>query len=458
MEVCCISNGIKKIHKIYIFTFLICLFMRYVSFYALVPPLLDSLLFSSLAIVGFGIIVFDIFKIDRLYNHKRDIYLVLFLISLFITSLINIHYGFFQNLKFINWTAINFFILYSYDKFEDVQETTKTMVCFQNILILIWTFMTFASLMTYIFGVSIDNEVRDNICFRVGIVEGRLFGVFVNPNTASIIALFVMIFSIFQIFFQVSYSLPKVINTISIILQFIYIVLSESRGTSLVMFTSVAILSFLLSYNKIKFPKWRKFIVSLVISILSCLLVFLMVKCIETFFGTVYEHLKLLLSNTSWKIDHSVRTKRVDFIENNDVSNLRFNIWLSAAEIFKTRWLFGVSPGNVVTYAKQVVPETFIARYNYTRSHSVWFGIPLYTGICGTILMFGFFLKCFVKSLKYCINKSITNMPPILILQMLIVGLIWVYGLVELEILFVNSVCSFIFWTSLGFVRKYVKF
>ena len=181
-------------------------------------------------------------------------------------------------------------------------------------------------------------------------------------------------------------------------------------------------------------------------------------KFVDKSFGGIYEFLKSLLAHTKLKDDRAVRTKRVDFIENNDVSNLRFNIWLSAAEIFKTRWLFGVSPGNVVTYAKQVVPETFIARYNYTRSHSVWFGIPLYTGICGTILMFGFFFKCFLKSLKYCINKSIANVPPMLILYMLIVGLVWVYGLVELEILFVNSVCSFIFWTSLGFVRKYVKF
>lgn len=458
MNICYRNNSIKKIHQIYVFILLVCLFMRYISFYALVPPLLDSILFSSLAIVGFGIITIDIFKIDKLYSYKRDTYLVLFLISLLITSLVNINYGIFQNLKFIVWTAINLLILYSHDKFDDIQETNRKMICFQNILILLWTFMISVSLITYVLGISIDEEVRDNIYFRVGIVEGRLFGVFVNPNTASIIALFVMLFSIFQIFFKMPNALPKTINIISIICQFIYIVLSESRGTTLVLFVCVAIVSFGISYFKLKLSKTNKIIVSLIIAIFSCFLIFLAMKVTDKSFNSIYEFSKSLMSSTKWETNRIIRTKRVDFVENNDISNLRFRIWLSAAEIFKEKWLFGVSPGNVVTYAKQVLPETFIAKRNYMRSHSVWIGIPLYTGIVGAVIMFGFFLKCFLRSLKYCINKSVEKISPMLALKMLIVFLIWVYGLVELEILFVNSVCSFIFWTSLGFVRKHVKF
>lgn len=458
MNIYCRNNIIKKVRQTYIFTLLICLSMRYISFYALVPPLIDSVLFSSLGIIGFGIIILDIIKIDKLYGHKRDIYLVLFLISLLITSLVNINYGFFQNLKFIIWTSINLFILYSHDKFDNNQETDKRIICFQNILILLWTFMILASLVTYVLSVSINREVRDNIYFRVGIVEGRLFGVFVNPNTASIMALFVMLFSIFQIFFKTTYTLSKAVNITSIICQFIYIVLSESRGTALVLFVSIAILSFSLSYFNLKLSKANKIIISVFIAILSCILVFLMMKGVDKVFSSIYQFSKSLLSTTKWETNRVILTKRVDFVENNDISNLRFNIWLSALEIFKTKWLFGVSPGNILTYAKQVLPETFMAKRNYMRSHSVWIGIPLYTGICGTIVMFGFFLKCFLKSIKYFVSKNINEIPPILALQMLTVLLTWIYGLVELEILFVNSVCSFIFWTSLGFVRKRVKF
>ena len=458
MDICCRNNIIKKTHQIYMYTLLICLFMRYISFYALVSPLFDSLLFSSLAIVGFGIIIFDIFKIDKLYDNKLDTYLTLFLISLFITSIVNMNRGIFQNFKFIVWTAISFFILYLHDKFEDTQETTKKMVFFQNILILLWTFMSSISLITYLCGVSIEKSLRENTCLRVGIVEGRLFVIFLNPNNAYIIALFVILFSIFQIFFKTSYVLPKTVNIINIIIQFIYIVLSKSRGTALVLFVCVSIVSFSISYFKLKLNKTNKTIISLIIAILSCIIIFLIMKGIDISFNSIYEFSKSLMSSTKWETNRIIRTKRVDFVENNDISNLRFKIWLSAAEIFKTRWLFGVSPGNIVTYAKQVLPETFIAKRNYMRSHSVWIGIPLYTGIVGVVIMFGFFLKCFLRSLKYCINKFTEKISPMLALQMLIVFLIWVYGLVELEILFVNSVCSFIFWTSLGFVRKHVEF
>lgn len=92
--------------------------------------------------------------------------------------------------------------------------------------------MVIVSLIFYILRVSIVEEVRENILFRLGIVEGRLFGVFVNPNSASIVSFFVMIFSIFQVFFTAPRRLPKAFNILNILLQYIYIVLSESRGIS----------------------------------------------------------------------------------------------------------------------------------------------------------------------------------------------------------------------------------
>jgi len=453
------ESPIMPIRQGYLILLLLCLCLRYIGAYVLVPPIFDSCLFSFLAFAGVGIILFDVFKENTLAYYKKNLFLVLFIVFLGITSIVNIQYGFFQNIKFIIWTAINFFILYPHGRFQTEEARIKKMILFQNILIVFWVVMTAFSLVSYLLRISIVEEIRENTWFRLGIAEGRLFGVFVNPNSASIISLFVMLFSFFQIFFKSSSRLPKAVNILNIILQFLYIILSESRGTAMIFFISAVVLSFGISYIKLPYSTFRKICVSALISISSFVLLAALMRGIESLCEDFIKFINLFLPETTeWKTSRNILTKRVDFVENNDISNLRFKIWLSAAEIFQKKWLFGVSPGNIVTYAKDVLPNTFIATRGYIRSHSVWIGIPLYTGICGTILMFGFFLKSFVKSLKFYIEKGLKNVLSIYTLYAFIVALTWIYGLVELEILFVNSACSFVFWTSLGFVRERVDF
>ena len=52
--------------------------------------------------------------------------------------------------------------------------------------------------------------------------------------------------------------------------------------------------------------------------------------------------------------------ERPDVVQSTDISNLRFRIWASAMDIFKTTWLFGASPRNALIYAKEVLPKSFI--------------------------------------------------------------------------------------------------
>lgn len=89
------------------------------------PPMFDMCLFSILAVLGAGIIAFDVWNSNNLEYYKKNIYLILFIIFLCITSLANIQYGFFQNLKFIVWTAISFFILYPHGRFETTETRIK---------------------------------------------------------------------------------------------------------------------------------------------------------------------------------------------------------------------------------------------------------------------------------------------------------------------------------------------
>ena len=145
-------------------------------------------------------------------------------------------------------------------------------------------------------------------------------------------------------------------------------------------------------------------------------------------------------------------SKRVDFINNNDISNLRFRLWLDSWEIFKKNWLFGVTAGNLVNYAKIYFPQSLIATRNYSRVHNTWIGFLVFNGIFGGLILFTFFSQKIIDTFKYYFNRNIFKANLVFNLCVLIILSICLYGMVESEILFVNSAVSTIFWLSLGLI------
>ena len=53
---------------------------------------------------------------------------------------------------------------------------------------------------------------------------------------------------------------------------------------------------------------------------------------------------------------------RKDVVDNSDISNMRFSIWKSSVEIFKTSPIYGTSPRNLLSYAHDKLPNTFISQ------------------------------------------------------------------------------------------------
>ncbi|WP_284943231.1 O-antigen ligase family protein, partial [Enterococcus faecalis] len=47
---------------------------------------------------------------------------------------------------------------------------------------------------------------------------------------------------------------------------------------------------------------------------------------------------------------------RKDVVDNSDISNMRFSIWKSSVEIFKTSPIYGTSPRNLLSYAHDKLP------------------------------------------------------------------------------------------------------
>lgn len=439
----------NKIRFYYMYFFIFCLLIRQIGVFALVPVFIDSSIFSIFGICGFLIAVWGI-KNKYIYFSFKKNYLLLFIFAVFISSVINFKYGIFKNLKDIVWLFITFFVIYSSPKSESGDEKIQRFYKIQNLITYVWGALAFCSILTALMQISYISYVKDDWYLRVGIVENRLFGVFNNTNSASIISLISLIFSVYQVKFKNSYFAKKWINLSNIFIQYIYISLSESRGTYMVLMFASFLTSLFWVYDKLGRKKKVKNILasilfSVFVSFFILVSMFLIIKLFE-FLSIFYS---MIFGDNAQNLAVS---KRVDFINNNDISNLRFRLWLDSWEIFKNNWLFGVTAGNLVNYAKIHFPQSLIATRNYSRVHNTWIGFLVFNGIFGGLILFTFFSQKIIDISKYYSKQNIFKNSLIFNLCVLIILSICLYGMVESEILFVNSTVSIIFWLLLGLI------
>lgn len=439
----------NKIRFYYMYFFIFCLLIRQIGVFALVPVFVDSSIFSVVGTFGFSLVLWGILYKNINFNFKKN-YLLLFIFVVFISSIINFKYGIFKNLKDIIWLFITFFVIYSSPKSESGDEKIQKFYKIQNLITYVWGVLAFCSILTALMQISYVSYVKDDWYLRVGIVENRLFGVFNNTNSASIISFISLIFSVYQVKFKNSYFEKKWINLSNIFIQFIYISLSESRGTYMVLMFASFLTSLFWVYDKLgRKKKVKNILASILFSVFVSFFILVSMFLIIKLFSFLSIFYSIIFGEYAQNLAVS---KRVDFINNNDVSNLRFRLWLDSWEIFKKNWLFGVTAGNLVNYANIHFPQSLIATRNYSRVHNTWIGFLVFNGIFGGLILFTFFSQKIIDISKYYSKQNIFKNSLIFNLCVLIILSICLYGMVESEILFVNSTVSIIFWLSLGLI------
>ncbi|EGO8390046.1 TPA: O-antigen ligase domain-containing protein, partial [Enterococcus faecalis] len=107
------SYFLQKGKDIFIIGLFLLLMARAVGAYSLLPSKIDNVLFSMLALFGAIVLAADFFtRILKKNRWTYDPLLLFFMVIMLISSIVNIKYGIFGNLKFIIWEALYFFIIY----------------------------------------------------------------------------------------------------------------------------------------------------------------------------------------------------------------------------------------------------------------------------------------------------------------------------------------------------------
>ncbi len=466
----------KKFREIYLLVMVFLLACRYFGVYSLAPLKIDEILFSGLALCGVIILSFGVLLNDIDFNLKQNKWLFLFLTVFLVSSFLNCTYGILGNLKSFIWTLIAFCVIFISPKNYSLEERKKLIITIQNILICFWLALSLLSILIFISGINYEDFIpgRSHEVFRLGYLEARLFGVFTNPNRGSSVAFLTIIFSFFRLFENKKRLFKNKLHITNIIIQSIYISLANSRGTlfaalitcgfSLYIFLEknklfdFFILSFL-NISSLTFKKIYKITMCLCAVIIFCSFIYFIDLEIRNVFSYIPPFTEKLfvrsMGNSSTILNKiqgmKIQVMRMDFVDNGDISNLRFGIWGNSWKIFKSNWLFGVSPANVLNYAKTFFPFEIIAMRKYSRIHNAYFDTLLCTGVLGFITIGIFYLKNIFKIFKYYVQKNLYNNDNIFHSCNAAIMFVIIYGLFESEILFVNTLCSFVFWSFLSF-------
>ena len=464
----------KKASDIETLIYLI-LFSIYLLFSRIVPiaysfDSIDGLLSMGFAGIGCLLILQDLLTDRYLFKVRFSWVLFLFLGVLTISNILNIQYGWVDNLKTTIWFCIHFFVLYTMSLRLEKEKNKHIILFIFKLFNILFSISLLLSIGQFIVNIGYLSYMHSNLYKIQGFFSGRLFGIFSDPNAAAMISLCMIIFNMYLI----KNNDKKVIRILYFILSFInflYIVLSNSR-TALIVCMSTIVFCFIIEFFSTKNNKeYQKklflifFIVLFsfvpIINVTKYSLVNLQMQdntVLKDIFS-INEYIFLYNPNNIYienveeqdlNKNHNLDKFTREDLQDSDYKESRIDIWKGYLTSLKSgKWLFGLSPRNAIPYIEEHYPDNYIAESGFI-AHSDYLAIIAYTGLAG----FAVFVLLAVLILQYVFKKIRVKkkLDDFYIMSLLIVFSILVYGLSYRDILFCNTFTGFVFWLFMSYI------
>ena len=399
----------------------------------------------AVTLVGVFFLAYRFLHYKHYYKTKGIIFLILFVVSYILSSLITMKLGYRENILTCIWMVLQFFLLYTYDIAQEQEDIRKEFHFFTKVFIFYTMLVVAGSLILFALQYGHESIVNGYVV-RMGYVNHRLWGLYISPNYGAVFSLISSILSVYYI--QKSrYLAFKIGLGFNIVLQFVYIALSDSRTCLVSLVAAVIILVFLLWRNKNHSGFLKKYFAPIFLSIAIIL------PSIGSFYG-IQKAVNIFASISSEEeLDVGDRSEDLSA----DVSNGRMDIWKSAIDIFKTSPITGVSYRNIVPYAKEYVSQTYIINtYKvYDDMHNVVLDILVSQGAIGILLILAFFIVLLFNIIKGVAMWGKAHIE-ISIMCSCIVSII-ILSLLNPGFLYNNGISTFLFWLFLGYIVQFLQ-
>ena len=529
----------KRINLTPINTLYVCFIIVYTAIREVLPLnfLIDNN-FVSAAIFGFGavLIIFDLLVHAKSIRGKTQDLLILFIAVCIISSIINIKYGIFDNVKYIATLVIEYFVIFCFAAGDTKEQLSKKLDYTTATLNIVWFIVVFASLLMYFFNIDIvvlGRSVWGANSQGFSHEFSRLWGILLDPNSAGVTSV-VVLFASVRFIAKNKNIIFRLFNVINIITQLFYITLGGSRAALILLFLSLAVFvgyRFIIKKENISSTDVAKGVFMTAISLFVCVVIFVGTKTAIPYIKTyafadnsslntkatsIYTKL-YSLSGYDFEINNGTQTDNTDDTDSNDettsssgeettefpsdeettappsdeettnspsdeettvppetsspsdpqdkpvdiigrtdlnkadISNGRFKRWKHTFQVFLKAPLFGTSPRNLASFAKENNPETLMARFS-SAPHNGYLDVLAETGIIGFCVLAVTFLLIMFTVVKNFFKKRYSPTRAFLLVSIITFAGIAVF---ISDIFMVFSINSTLFWLILGFAYNY---
>ncbi len=413
--------------------------------------------------LGGLILLYRVAFFNKYMKSKGLFLLILFAAGYAVSSLLTLRYGVSNNMRYFVFLVFQFGLLYATDANADPVRHKKQLGICMNFHIVVSALLSIASFVFMIIGYSktfIPAPGSEGPSYHIGFVYGRLFGAYWDPNIAATMCAISILLSLYFLF-QKKAVLYRVLYVLNIILQVTYITFSDSRTGKLSLLVGVSAFALLMALKHTFSKKWFIQALCVVLTVgLSMGVTYKLPQLIKD----AYNHIIVTYqeeqpsSPSGNQSSSSGEIKRGEELTT-DPSNRRFDIWRSAVDIFKTSPVFGVSRANILPYVDDNLPDSYLINNDHMRfdsMHNMVFEILASQGLVGLLSFVAFAAWCagsIVKNRKYLWNNPEYTL---FILIVSIIAMVCTCTLVMVEIVYVISPISTLFWLSLGCLNSYM--
>lgn len=355
----------------------------------------------KIIIIGGGVLaLLYVYQLAHLLRPDAHLFLLTgFVVILGISTILNYRYEFIGNVlgmaTFISQLIIFYFLPVLMPKNEIVLCIKRTSL-FTSLL---WTAGCAASLYQYIKNIHYTILSPENHRIRQGIVDGRLFGLFSDPNFAAFTSLFLIVLLTFCIR-NTKIKLFKIYSSGCILINICYLIMSNSRTIYIAAVGTILFFVLLSTYNENKCGEnadtrhlMLQFGKRTLFTLLSVMAIYAIIFFPLREIGRFMEPER--------NINDMVR----DDVNTENITNNRSTIWKNYLTLYKDKPVFGFSIRSALPYAMDKYPDSYLAKTHYV-THNGYISLLVETGFTGFAVMGAFFLLSFIQSLKKIRGKE----------------------------------------------------
>lgn len=400
------------------------------------------------------LLIYSVLRNYKIYINKYSIVLMLFCVSNCISVLLNYSDRFFYGIVTMVYVCLYLLVFFNVTRWSNENYRKKVQIekNILNINIVFPFVFCLVALIMFVFNVQ-GKYISGSDTIYYGMRENRLWGVY-NPNTAASIC----IISIVSSLIQLKKSKYRKFLIGNIVIQLIYLILTQSRtGWILLIVFSVLYLLFqrILPVFRSEIKFGRK-LLNVVCSVGILIGLWICPTAAKEVLVKIPQAVSYIMEtgNPEWG-GKDVSLDRIDeeYVNQQDITNGRTELWKAGIEIVKDNPIFGIGSENIINEAEQYLSEDRYRNLVKGGFHNSYLAIMVSSGIVGVLLFGVFLLMLVIDGVKYLWRSGEYRYSLIIMLLFTLM----VNELMEARWLYNTSYLNIIFWILAGFAVNRIE-